>query len=107
MMITPQKAAQRFRIRMELRSLSTKNSIAIFIKKEKIPKDNMMKGKERSLTIGRMRELTIPKTAPAMIRSFQFPRKTNPEISFPAKSIAKELARTWDNIFQKKLIQDY
>jgi hypothetical protein len=99
-----QKAAQNPEIVMDGTSEAVKNNSATFMIMANSPSVRIMIGKDRNLMTGRMKELTIPRTAPARSRSCQFPLKLKPGTRKAATLMAATLAMMCKAIFNKKLI---
>lgn len=105
MIRTAQNPAQNPFIIMLGMKLAARNSMATLIIMVKSPSVNIIIGKVRSLTIGRIKELTIPKMAPARKSSCQSPRKTKPGTSQSAVKIAAELAKICMITLARKLMR--
>lgn len=92
-MITPQNPAQKPWIEREFRRLAANISETMFMITVNSPSVRNIIGRATSFNIGLMKEFMMPKTAPAIIRSNQFPRKINPGMRRSATKIATELVR--------------
>jgi hypothetical protein len=71
----------------------------ILIMTVKSPKVKRIMGRESNLTTGRIKELTIPRTIPAIKKSLRSPLKTKPGTNWLAVQIAAALAVIWISIF--------